>query len=101
MIITLTSEPRSDDQGCLLQTVDDVDLPQRPAAVHWPPDNPAHLIGQLIREARAGEVELADVELEVEIGVEHPVGTVESERHSDDAAPSAPSGFMSTVALKP
>ena len=68
-----------------LQALDDVDLPQRPAAVHRPPDDPRDLLGELVRPPGRGEAEVADVEVEVEVGVEHPVRVVEVEGHLDDA----------------
>ena len=69
-----------------VQAVDDVDLPQRPGAVHRPADDPADLLGELVDHAGPGQMDFADVEVEVEVGVGHPVRMVESERHLDETA---------------
>ena len=53
-----------------LQALDDVDLPQRPAAVHRPPDDPDDLLGELVRPPGRGQAEVADVEVEVEVRVD-------------------------------
>jgi len=66
-----------------VQAVDDVDLPQRPGAVHRPADDPADLFGELIDHAGPGQVDFADME----VGVGHPVRMVQSERHPDHTAP--------------
>jgi hypothetical protein len=69
----------------VLEALDDVDLPQRTGAVHGPPDDAGDLVGQLIGSTRRGQAHVADVEVEVEVGVVDPVRMVEVHRHLDDA----------------
>ena len=81
VVVLREQRPRS-----ALQTLDDVHLPQRPAAVHRPADDACDLLGRAGRPARRGELKVADVEVEIEVGVVDPVRMVEAERHLDDAA---------------
>ena len=79
---------------CLLQhgpasvgeSLDDIGLPQRAGAVHRAADDAGHLLGELIGGAGRGEADVADVEVEIEVGVVHPVRTIEAERHLDQLA---------------
>ena len=64
-----------------LEPVDDVDLPQRPAAVERAAEHALHGLGELTVVARRGQRRLADVELEVEVRVLDPVRQVQAQRH--------------------
>ena len=63
------------------EAVDQVHLPERARAVERPRDDARHLLGELLVVARRRQRQLADVEVEVEVGVVHPVRVVEAERH--------------------
>ena len=60
------------------QAVDQVQLPQRPAAVERPGVQPGGLVGELAVVAGLGQGQLADVELDVEVGVLDPVRLVQA-----------------------
>ena len=64
-----------------LEALDDVDLPQRAAAVERTADDAGDLVGELLGVARRREREVPDVEVEVEVRVGDPVGAVEAERY--------------------
>ena len=70
-----------------LEPVDQVQLPQRPPAVERPGVQPGRLLGELLVVTRGGQRQLADVELDVEIGVLDPVRLVDPERHLDQSPP--------------
>ena len=65
----------------VVEALDDVELPQRPVEVERAGDQPGHLDAQLAPVARLRQGDVADVELEVEVGVLDPVRVVEVERH--------------------
>ena len=75
----------------IVKAVDQVGLPQRPRPVQRSREDARHLLGELLVAGRRGERELADVVLEIEVGVIDPVGVVEPE-----AAPA--SGASETAA---
>jgi len=72
---------REDAGPAALEAVDHVELPQRARAVERPRHDPRDLLGELRIAARLGERQLADVVVEVEVGVVDPVRVVEAERH--------------------
>jgi hypothetical protein len=63
--------------------VDHVQLPQRAGAVERAREDPRHGLGELAVAARRRHGGLADVEVEVEVGILDPVGVVEAERNAD------------------
>ena len=65
----------------IVQSVDEIGLPQRPGPVQRPREDARHLFGELLVAGRRRERELADVVLEIEVGVVDPVGVVEPQRH--------------------
>ena len=77
---------RVDRDAPAVQTVDQVELPQGPVTVELPSVQAGRLLGQLPVVAGRGQRELADVELDVEVGVLDPVRLVEPERHGDQPA---------------
>jgi hypothetical protein len=64
----------------VLQAVDQVDLPQRPRTVERPREDARYLLSHLGIRRRRRDRELADVVLEVELGIVDPVGIVEPQR---------------------
>ena len=70
----------------VVEAVDDVHLPQRPAPVHRAADDARHLVGQLVDHSRTGQMDFADVEVEIEVRVVHPVRVVETQRHLDQSS---------------
>ena len=77
---------REQRPAAVLEALDDVDLPQRAGAVHRPADDAGDLLGELVAAAGRRQAHVADVEVEVEVRVHHPVRVVEAHRHLDDAA---------------
>ena len=69
------------------EALDDVGLPQRPRAVHGSPDDACHLLGKLVGAPGRRQTDVADVIVEIEVGVVDPVGMVESEGHFDQPSP--------------
>ena len=69
-----------------LQTVDEIGLPQRTAAVQRPRMQPCRLHCQLAIITRRGQRQLADMELDVEIGVLDPVRLIQPKGHLHQAA---------------
>jgi hypothetical protein len=63
-----------------LETVDQVQLPQRPRPIERAREDPRHLLGKLLVVPRRDQRELADVEVQVEVLVVEPVGVVQPER---------------------
>ena len=63
------------------ESLDQVELPQRAAAVQRPGDDATDLLGENGVVTWGGQREFADVEVDVEVGIVEPVGVVESERH--------------------
>ena len=70
----------------MLQTVDEVGLPQRTAAIQRPRVQPCRLNCELAIIARCRERQLADMELDVEIGVLDPVRLIQAKGHLHQAA---------------
>ena len=68
-----------------LEPVDQVQLPQRPAAVQRAGEDAGHDLGQAVVVARRRDSGLADVEVEIEVRVLDPVGQVEAERNLGQA----------------
>ncbi len=79
-------ELREHGPPAVAEALDDIDLPEGVAAIHVAPDDARDLLGQLVGGAGRGEADLADVVIEVEVGVVHPVRVIEPEGHVDDAA---------------
>ena len=75
------------DAGDVVEPLDDVRLPQRLAAVERPRVDARHLDAELAPVTRGRQCDVAHVELDVDVVVLDPVGTVEVERHRDQAAP--------------
>ncbi len=71
--------------GNPVQALDDVDLPQRPAAIERARMQARDLDHQLPPVARLGQGDVADVELEIGVGVVDPVRTVERVGHRHQA----------------
>ena len=71
----------------VVETLDDVELPQRAVEVERPRVQPGRLDAQLAPVARLRQRDVPDVELEVEVGVVHPVRMVEIERHPGELLP--------------
>ncbi len=69
-----------------LEALDDVELPQRPAAVERAGHDAGHRLGQLLERPRRSHGVVPDVEVDVEVVVLHPVGEIQAERHLDQAA---------------
>ena len=65
----------------VVEALDDVHLPQRPAPVERSRVQPRHLDAELPPVARLRQRDVAHVVLEVEVGVLDPVRVVEPERH--------------------
>ncbi len=78
---------RVDGGTAALEPPDQVDLPQRAVPVQRASVYPRHLVLELARVARGRKRKLADVKLDVEVGILDPVGEVEPERCLDQAAP--------------
>ena len=68
------------------EALDDVDLPQRPTSIHVSTDDARHLIAELVGGTGRSETDVADVVVEVEVGVVDPVRMVEPERDVDESA---------------
>ncbi len=70
--------------GHVVQALDDVDLPQRFAAVDRPRVQPRHLDAELAPVAGVRQRDVTHVELDVEGRVLDPVRPVEGQRHGDE-----------------
>jgi hypothetical protein len=68
------------------QPEDQVDLPERSAALQRPGVQAGGLLGELPVAAGGGQGKLPDVELDVEVRVLDPVRLVQAQRHVDQAA---------------
>ncbi len=79
---TLRQQP---DLGPVLDPVDEVHLPQRPAAVEPALEDPRPLLGELAQVAGRGQRDLADVVVEVDVRLLDPERVVEAERDLDEA----------------
>ena len=64
----------------VLQSVDQVCLPQRPRAIERPLEDPRHLLGQLGIGRRRRQRDLAYVVLQIEVRILDPIRVVEVER---------------------
>jgi hypothetical protein len=69
-----------------LEPVDHVQLPQRPAAVERPGEDALDGVPQLLVVAGRRHRGVADVEVDVEVGILDPVRIVEPERNRDEPA---------------
>ena len=76
---------REDGELVVLEAFDDVGLPQRLVAVERSTDGAGDHRVELGRPARRRHGDVADMEVEVEVGVIGPVRMVETERHLDQA----------------
>ena len=76
---------RQQRHAATLEPVDQVQLPQRPAAVQRAGEDAGHDLGQAVVVARRRDRGLADVEVEIEVRVLDPVGQVEAERNLGQA----------------
>jgi hypothetical protein len=74
-----------DRHAVAVEAVDEVELPQWAGAIQRPGDDACDLLSEHAGIAGSGERQLADVELEVELGLVVPVGVVEAERHLDQS----------------
>jgi hypothetical protein len=74
-----------DRDAVALEAVDEVELPEWAGAVQRPGDDAGDLLGEHARIAGGRERQLADVEVEVEVGIVVPVGVVEPERDVDES----------------
>ena len=72
-----------DGEAVLAQPLDHVDLPQRVATIQGPADEAGDQLDQLVVRTGRGERRLAEVELEVEVGVFDTEGMVEPQGHLD------------------
>ena len=71
---------REQPHASVLETVDQVELPQRLGAVERAREDPSDLLGELRIRGRRGQRQLAHVVLQVEVRVVDPVRVVEPER---------------------
>ncbi len=69
----------------LVETLDDVQLPQRPIEIEGPRHESGDLDAELPPVTRPGQGDVPYVELQVEIGIVNPVGMIEVERHPHEA----------------
>ena len=76
---------REQPHASVLETVDQVELPQRLGAVERAREDPSDLLGELRIRGRRGQRQLAHVVLQVEVRVVDPVGVVEPERNLGEA----------------
>ena len=74
----------------VVEALDDVHLPQRPAPVERPRVQPRHLDAELPPIARAGQGDVPHVVLEVEVRILDPVRVIEPQRHLHEALPERP-----------
>jgi hypothetical protein len=77
---------REQPEPAVRQAVDEVELPQGPRAVQRTGEDARDGLGEAAVVARRRDRALADVEVEVEVGVVDPVGQVDSERDVDEPA---------------
>ena len=78
---------REDAEPTVRQPLEDIGLPKRPAPIEGTPDDPGDDLGDLVVAPGRWHTPVADVEVEVEVGILDPVGVVEAERHLAEAAP--------------
>ena len=71
------------DQAALVDALDHVQLPQRPGPVERAGDDAADRLGQLLRGAGRWHGVMADVEVDVEVGILDPVRQIETEGNLD------------------
>ncbi len=76
---------RQHRHAAVVESVDDVHLPERAGPVELAADDSRHLLGELTLIARCGQRLLADVVLDVERAVVDPVRVVQRERHLGEA----------------
>ncbi len=75
------------DQAAAIDTFDDVQLPEWAATVERAPVDATDRLPELLGGAGRCDRVVADVEVDVEIGVLDPVRQVESERNLDESPP--------------
>ena len=82
--IVLTPDQLKDERfhAWLRQAVDEVDLPQRAVAIERAGEDAGDGLGEPAVVARRRDGGLADVEVQVEVGVLDPVRQVDAERHA-------------------
>jgi hypothetical protein len=78
---------REDAEPVVWQALEDVGLPERPAPIEGAPDDPGDDLGDLVVTSGRWHPTVADVEVEVEVGIVDPVGVVQAERHLAQPAP--------------
>jgi hypothetical protein len=78
---------REDAEPTVRQALEDIGLPERPAPIEGTPDDPGDDLGDLVVAPGRWHATVADVEVEVEVGILDPVGVVEAERHLAETAP--------------
>ena len=71
--------------GDVVEALDDVQLPQRPIEVEGPRHEASHLDAELAPVAGRRQGDVADVELQIEVGILDPVRVVEVERDADES----------------
>ena len=75
------------DQAATVDTFDDVQLPQRASTIERAPVDAADRLAELLGSAGRRDRVVADVEVDVEVGILDPVRQVEPERNLDEAPP--------------
>ena len=92
---------REDAEPAVGQALDDVGLPERPAPIEGTPDDPGDDLGELVVTPGRRHAGVADVEVEVEVGILDPVGVVEAERHLAETAPQRLEEMEPALDLRP
>jgi len=69
----------------VVEALDDVDLPERFAAVQWARMQTRHLDAELAPVARLRQRDVADVEFHIDMAIIDPVGAVEVQRNRNQA----------------
>ena len=77
---------REDAEPTVRQALDDIGLPERPAPIEGALDDPCDDLGDLVVTPGRWHAAVADMEVEVEVGILDPVGQVESEGNLDEPA---------------
>jgi hypothetical protein len=78
---------REDAEPTVGQALEDVGLPEWAAPVEGAPDDPGDDLGDLVVTPGRWHAAVADMEVEVEVGILDPVRMVEAERHLAKTAP--------------
>ena len=85
--------------GDIVQTLDNVGLPQGARHIQWTRVQPGDLDAQLAPVPRLGQGDVPQVELHVEIGVFYPVGAIQATGYFNQTG--AEQGLLGQAALKP